>query len=90
MSASDEELGLQFPCDFPIKVIGKSERALQDSVEKILNIHVDTEHQTSIKERHSKGARFISITVTIQAQSRKQLDELYIAFNKHDDIMMVL
>lgn len=90
MSASDEELGLHFPCDFPIKVMGKSECALRDSVERILKIHVDTAHQSSIKERHSKGARFISITVTIQAQSRKQLDDLYLAFNNHDDIMMVL
>lgn len=87
---NNEELGLQFPCEFPIKVMGKSECTLRNSIEVIVNTHVDIEHQIDIKERHSKGARFISITVTIQAQSRKQLDELYLAFNNHDDIMMVL
>ncbi|MBL1432620.1 MAG: DUF493 domain-containing protein [Gammaproteobacteria bacterium] len=87
---SDKELGLQFPCEFPIKVMGKSKYPLRLSVEKIVGEHVADEHQVSITERSSSGARFTSITVTIEAQSRKQLDDLYLAFNKHGDIIMVL
>lgn len=90
MSANDEELGLHFPCDFPIKVMGKNQCDLRGSVEAILNTHVDSTHQISITERHSKEARFVSITMTIQAQSRNQLDKLYLDLNQHDDIMMVL
>ena len=90
MTKSDEELGLQFPCEFPIKVMGKSENCLRESVEHIVNQHVTAEHCISITERNSKGSRFISITVTIDAQSRAQLDDLYRAFNSHSDVMMVL
>ena len=90
MSHSDEELGLQFPCQFPLKVMGKTGCELQKSIEQIVNQHVLTQHQLSLSERTSSEARFISITVTIEAQSRSQLDDLYRAFNAHPDIMMVL
>ena len=90
MTKSDEELGLQFPCQFPLKVMGKNVDALRESIEHIVNKHVAVEHQLSITERSSKGARFTSITITIDAQSRAQLDDLYRAFNSHSDVMMVL
>lgn len=90
MTKSDEKLGLQFPCQFPLKVMGKNGCSLRQSVEQIVQQHVVSEHQVSITERNSKGARFVSITVTIEAQNRKQLDDLYLAFNSHSDIMMVL
>ena len=90
MSRSDEELGLQFPCEFPLKVMGKSNCDLKQTAETIVSEHVLTEHRLSVTERSSSEARFISITVTIEAQSREQLDKLYQAFNAHPDIMMVL
>ncbi len=90
MTNSDEKLGLQFPCEFPLKVMGKNVCSLRKSIEHIVKQYVLTEHQISITERHSKETRFVAITVTIKAQNRQQLDDLYLAFNKHSDVMMTL
>ena len=90
MTKNDEAPGLQFPCQFPLKVMGKNVDALRESIEHIVNQHVAAEHLVSITERSSKGARFVSITITIDAQRRAQLDDLYRAFNRHSDVIMVL
>lgn len=90
MSSSDEALGLQFPCRFPIKVMGKQTASFRPLVADIVNRHVMQEHQISLSERSSKAARYLSITITIEAQNRQQLDDLYRQLSGHPDIMMVL
>lgn len=90
MHRSNEELGLQFPCQFPLKVMGKNESSLRQCVDRIVSQHVLAQHRLSVTERRSSAARFVSVTITIEAQNRAQLDELYRAFNAHPDILMVL
>ena len=87
---SDDESPLTFPCQFPIKVMGVNSDSFENEIVMIANQHVDNLGEAAIKSRPSSSAKYLSVTVTITAQSREQLDNLYRAFNKHPDVKMVL
>jgi putative lipoic acid-binding regulatory protein len=52
--------------------------------------HADDFHPETIEMRSSKNGRYLSLTVTINARSREQLDALYSELSKHPMVMMVL
>lgn len=81
---------LNFPCVFPIKVMGRREDGFAQSVSDIVQRHAPDFHPHTMEMRPSKNGRFISLTCTINAQSREQLDGLYMELTKHPMVMMVL
>ena len=81
---------LKFPTSFPVKIMGKEEPGFHDAVTEILARHVKAEHTLSVTRQPSKEGRFVSITVTIQAQSREQLDALYRDLSAHHLVLMAL
>ena len=88
MTSSDSLI--EYPCDFPIKVMGKSHPEFRDAV-----IHVcqqfDPEFNTTlVEERPSKGGNYLGLTVIIRATSREQLDELYRTLSTHPMVSVVL
>lgn len=85
-----EESLLEFPCQFPIKAMGKSLPDLDITVVEIIRRHVADISEGAVKSRPSKGGKFISITVTIEATSRQQLDAIYQDLTDHPDILMAL
>lgn len=76
MPLADETL-LQFPCTFPIKAMGWLADDFDALVVGIVRKHAPDLADTGIEKRHSRGGRYISITVTIQARSRGQLHDIY-------------
>lgn len=89
MSDESESI-MQFPCEFPIKAMGKSVDDLQTIVMQIMNRHVEDLHRSAIKCRPSSKGNYISITVTITAQSREQLDAIYGDLSACEQIIMAL
>lgn len=87
---SDEETLLQFPCEFPIKVMGKAGLEFEASVLQIFRKHVPDLGEAAINVRLSKDNNFASITVTIIATSKKQLDAIYLELTAHEDVIMAL
>jgi putative lipoic acid-binding regulatory protein len=85
-----EESLLKFPAKFPVKIMGKDEPGFHDAVAEILARHVTAEHTLSVTKQPSKEGRFVSITVTIQAQSKAQLDALYRDLSAHQLVLMAL
>jgi len=85
-----EESALTFPCQFPIKVMGINSDSFENEIFMIANQHAPNLGETAISSTPSRTAKYLSVTVTITAQSREQLDNLYRAFNKHPDVKMVL
>jgi len=81
---------LTFPCEFPIKVMGRREDGFAQAVSDVVRRHVQDLPQEAIEMRASSNARFLSITVTFEASSREQLDALYTELSKHPMVMMVL
>ena len=81
---------LTFPCVFPIKVMGRRQDEFAQVITDIVLKHAPDFHPETIEMRSSKQARYLSLTVTINAKSREQLDALYSELSRHPMVTMVL
>ena len=81
---------LTFPTDFPIKVMGRREDGFAQVISEIVVRHAPDFDPSTMEMRSSKQARYLSLTVTIRAQSREQLDALYKELSGHPMVIMVL
>jgi len=87
---SEQETLLEFPCQFAIKAMGKSSSDFDSIVVTIVLQHVDEIKEGAVKSRLSKGGKFTSITVTIEATSKKQLDAIYQGLTDCPEVVMSL
>ncbi|HET7546851.1 MAG TPA: DUF493 domain-containing protein [Usitatibacter sp.] len=81
---------LTFPCAFPMKVMGRREDGFAQLVSEIVMRHAEDFRPETMEMRSSKNARYLSLTVVINARSREQLDALYSELSKHPMVIMVL
>ena len=81
---------LTFPCVFPMKVMGRREDGFAQTISDIVLRHAADFRPQTMAMRTSKNGRYLSLTVTINARSREQLDALYSELSKHPLVMMVL
>ncbi len=86
----EEESLLEFPCEFPIKAMGKAGPELEAAVLAIMNRHVPDLGEGAVKTRASRNGNYLSITVTIQAKSRDQLDAIYMELTSCEHTVFVL
>ena len=86
----ERESLLTFPCVFPIKVMGRREDGFAQTVADIVQSHAPDFHPHTMEMRPSKNGRYLSVTCTLNAASREQLDALYTELSKHPMVMMVL
>jgi len=89
-STADTELILEFPCHFPIKAMGRNVPDLDGIIVEIVRRHVDDLHEGAVTTKESKGGKFISVTVNIEAQSKAQLDAIYTDINACPHVVMSL
>lgn len=91
MSEQDtQETLLEFPCDFDIKAMGETSEDLDAIVVEIVRRHVEDIAEGAVSSRQSSGGKFTSITVTIRATSKPQLDAIYQDLTNHERIKFVL
>jgi uncharacterized protein len=81
---------LSFPCDFPLKVIGRHNDEFRSLVLGIVQKHVGAIAPEQITERPSKDGNYIGITCTFEASSRTQLDALYAELTACERVLIVL
>jgi len=81
---------LTFPCVFPMKIMGRREDGFAQNVSEIVLRHAPDFHVETIEMRTSKNGRYLSLTVTLNAKSREQLDALYSELSRHPMVLMVL
>jgi len=81
---------LTFPCVFPMKVMGRRHDGFAQTVSEIVMRHAPDFHPQTMEMRTSSQGRYLSLTVTINAKSREQLDALYSELSKHPMVAMVL
>ncbi|MEW8505676.1 MAG: DUF493 domain-containing protein [Candidatus Thiodiazotropha sp.] len=86
----NEETLLEFPCDFPIKVMGKAEPGFEAMIVELVSRHTEELHETAVNSRFSKGGKWISVTITLRAQSKAQLDAIYHDLSAHEKVVMAL
>ena len=81
---------IEFPCDFPIKIIFTNQPGVADEIIAIIHRHHPKLRSTSIKQKMSEKNNYSSITATVKATSQKKLDALYRELTQHPSIKMVL
>ena len=81
---------LEFPCAFPIKIMGLSNDALAQTVLDIVHRHAPDFDGATMEMRASSGGKYISLTCTINATSKPQLDALYRELSGHPLVKVVL
>ena len=86
----EDESPLKFPCDFPIKAMGKTGCDLDITVVEIVRRHAPDLSEGAIHTRDSKQGNYIAVTVVVRATSRAQLDAIYQDLVDHDDVIMAL
>jgi putative lipoic acid-binding regulatory protein len=87
---SQEETLLEFPCDFPIKVMGVHSDVFAQEIVAIVLRHAPDFATEMVEMRASSGGKYLAVTCTIRATSRPQLDELYRALSGHPGVKVVL
>ena len=81
---------LAFPCDFPIKIMGRKEPGFAQSVSDIVRKHAPDFDPATVGMRPSRQGRYLSVTCVVRATSREQLDALYQELCDHPQVVMVL
>lgn len=89
MATSNPPL-LQFPVDYPIKVVGRRDELTRERLDQIFRRHAPDLVADRISERESREGNFVSITYTIVARSREQVEALVGDVSSTAGVMMVL
>lgn len=88
--SDNEETLLEFPCDFPIKVMGRAEPGFDDLIVELVRRHAPDLNEGAVTSRPSKGGKWISVTVTLRAESKSQIDAIYLDLTAHEKVVMAL
>ena len=84
------ESALAFPCEFPIKVMGKTQHGYAQAILEVVKRHAPDFDDGTVEMRSSREGNYLSLTFTINAKSREQLDDLYRELCDHPMVTMVL
>lgn len=84
------ESPLQFPMDFPLKIMGKRTDDFAQQIIAVVRRYAPEFDAATVEMRPSKQGTYLSLTCTIQATSREQLDDLYRALTSHPLVSVVL
>jgi uncharacterized protein len=85
-----EETLLEFPCDFPIKIMGASREGFAQAILDVVLTHAPDFDGATMEMRASRGGNYLSLTCTIRATSKAQLDALYRELSGHPWVKIVL
>ena len=80
---ADQETLFEFPCEFPVKIMGEMQEGFAEAMAALVRQHAPDFDPASIAMRPSSTGKYLSITITITARSRPQLDDLYRALTAH-------
>lgn len=87
---AEQETLLEFPCDFPLKIMGETHEEFQRVVVDIVTKHAPDFDSTTLEVRASSGGKYVSLTCTVIATSKPQLDALYMELTGHPLVKVVL
>ena len=85
-----EETLLEFPCSFPIKAMGPAGVGLDATVAAIVRRHAGDFAEGALTVKPSKGGKYESVTVTITATSKPQLDAIYQELTACEQVLYAL
>lgn len=90
LSLEEGETLLEFPCEFPVKAMGLACDEFEIAVIEIINRHVDDLPEGALSMRPSKNGKYTAITITITAQSKQQIDAIYLDLTACEHVSIAL
>lgn len=87
---ADEETLIEFPCDFPIKVMGETRDDFAETIIAVVRVHLPDFDASKVEIRGSSGGRYTSLTCIVYVTSKPQLDDIYRALTAHPMVRVVL
>ena len=85
-----KETLLEFPCDFPLKIMGASDPGFAQAIADVVLRHAPDFDVATMEMRPSKAGNYLSLTCTVRAVSQQQLDALYRDLTSHPMVKVVL
>ena len=90
LTLKEGETLLEFPCEFPVKAMGLACDELEIAVIEIINRHVEDLGEGAVRLKPSKNGKYLSITVTVTAHSKRQLDSIYMELTACEHVTIAL
>lgn len=85
-----EDTLLEFPCDFPIKIMGAKQDGYAQAILAVVLRHAPDFDAAAMEMRPSSKGTYLSLTCTVRATSKAQLDALYRELSTHPMVKVVL
>lgn len=80
----------EFPCAFPLKIMGPASDAMAPAILEVVLRHAPDFDGATMERRCSAAGSYLSLTCTINATSRAQLDALYRELSAHPMVTLLL
>ena len=90
MPTPEHDTLLEFPCAFPLKIMGLADPMLAQRVLEVVLRHAPDFDGSTMEMRASSGGKYVSLTCTVNATSKPQLDALYRELSSHPMVKVVL
>lgn len=90
MTTGEQDTLLEFPCRFPIKAMGRNNDGFEALVTAIVLKHACLYENENVTVNQSGNGNFLSVTVNVEAQSRRQLDDIYMELTACEQVLMAL
>lgn len=87
---AEQETLIEFPCDFPLKIMGATRDGFAQAVAEIVGRHAPGFDPAGMAMRPSKAGNYLSFTCVVRATSKPQLDALYRELTAHPWVKIVL
>jgi putative lipoic acid-binding regulatory protein len=81
---------IEYPSEFPIKVMGAQVDGFVEAIVAVARRHDPAIDESKLELRPSRAGNYLSITITVTATSREQLDDLYTELSSHPMVKVVL
>jgi uncharacterized protein len=89
-SIPPEQSLIEYPCHFPIKVMGAHVPGFAQAMVYVAQQFDPTFDASTVEHRPSKGGNYLGLTLSVRVTSREQLDELYRTLTSHPMVKIVL
>lgn len=90
MSETNQETLLEFPCRFSIKIMGAKHPEFAEQILETVRLHAPDTAEHDMRHRESSQGNYQGVTVTVNALSKAQLDNIYLALTSHPLVKVVL
>ncbi|MDA8129232.1 MAG: DUF493 domain-containing protein [Betaproteobacteria bacterium] len=87
---SQEDTLLEFPADFPIKIMGERREGFAQAMVELVLRHAPDFKAETVEMRASRSGNYLSVTCVVRATSKAQLDALYREITSHPWVKMAL